>query len=82
MNSSLACHPALKCSPGGRQQPLVGWAETDLRSKKMSTILKAILVALSAAFALSACNTVRGAGQDVEKAGEKVQQGADKKQRY
>ncbi len=43
----------------------------------MSTTLKAILVALSAAFALSACNTFKGFGQDVERAGEKVQQGAD-----
>ena len=43
----------------------------------MRTTLKAIVIAMSAAFALSACNTVRGVGQDVEKAGEKVQQGAE-----
>ena len=36
-----------------------------------------ILVALLAAFALSGCNTVRGVGQDVKKAGEVVEETAE-----
>jgi len=41
----------------------------------MNHSLKTILVAmtLAAAGALSACNTVEGAGKDIERAGEKVQ---------
>ncbi len=45
--------------------------------------MKRILaLALSAAFAtvlLSACNTMAGAGQDVQKAGEKIEDAAKKK---
>ncbi len=33
----------------------------------------AIVLTLIATFALGACNTVRGVGQDVEKAGEAIQ---------
>ncbi len=36
-----------------------------------------ILMALLAAFALSGCNTVRGVGQDVKKAGEVVEETAE-----
>jgi predicted small secreted protein len=41
----------------------------------MNYSLKAILVAmtLASAGALSACNTMEGAGKDIERAGEKVQ---------
>jgi len=41
----------------------------------MNHSLKTLLVAmiLASAGALSACNTVEGAGKDVERAGEKVQ---------
>ena len=38
---------------------------------------KLILLALLAAFALSGCNTVRGVGQDVKKAGEVVEETAE-----
>jgi predicted small secreted protein len=37
------------------------------------------LMALSIAFALSACNTVKGVGQDIQKAGEKIEDAAKKK---
>ena len=40
----------------------------------MKTI--ATLLALSFALALAGCNTVRGAGQDVQKAGEKIEDAA------
>jgi predicted small secreted protein len=36
-----------------------------------------ILLLALVAFALSACNTIRGIGQDVKKAGEKVEDAAD-----
>ena len=38
--------------------------------------------ALSLVFSVSACNTMRGAGQDVEKAGQKVQKEANEHQKY
>jgi len=41
------------------------------------TVSKLLLAALLAAFALSACNTIEGAGKDVEAAGEEVQDAAD-----
>ena len=42
-----------------------------------------LLVALSlGSISLSACNTVQGAGKDVERAGEKVQQQAQEHKRY
>lgn len=41
------------------------------------SLSKMLLAALLAAFALSACNTIEGAGRDVEKAGEEVQDAAD-----
>ena len=37
------------------------------------------LVVLSFAFILSACNTVKGVGQDVQKAGEKIEDAGKKK---
>lgn len=39
--------------------------------------LRLLLCLVLAAFALSACNTVRGIGQDVKKAGEAVEDAAD-----
>ena len=46
-----------------------------MQNNKM--ISKLLLAALVAAFALSACNTVEGAGKDVEAAGEEVQDAAN-----
>ena len=43
----------------------------------MKTI--ATLLALSFAFALAGCNTVRGAGQDIQKAGSAIEEAARKK---
>jgi entericidin B len=39
--------------------------------------LRHLLCLVVAVFALSACNTVRGIGQDVKKAGEAVEDAAD-----
>ena len=43
----------------------------------MKTIVT--LVAISFAFMLAGCNTVQGVGQDVQKAGEKIEDSAKKK---
>ena len=45
-----------------------------MQNKSLSKLL---LAALLAAFALSACNTIEGAGRDVEKAAEEVQDAAN-----
>lgn len=45
----------------------------DIRKK----INMLALLAMTALFGLSACNTMEGAGQDIQKAGEKIEQKAD-----
>ena len=45
--------------------------------KFMKTI--AALLALSFAFALAGCNTVRGAGQDIQKAGTAIEDASKRK---
>lgn len=42
----------------------------------MKNLAMGVLIALSA-LSLAACNTVRGAGQDVEAAGEEIQDAAE-----
>lgn len=39
----------------------------------------AVLIAMTFGFALSGCNTVKGVGQDLQKAGEKIEDAAKKK---
>ncbi len=41
--------------------------------------MKKIVLLLTAAFALAACNTIAGVGKDVQKAGEVVEDAAKKK---
>ena len=41
------------------------------------TKFRLIAIALVAMFVLSACNTVRGFGKDVEKAGDQLQEAVD-----
>lgn len=45
----------------------------DIRKK----INMLALLTMTALFGLSACNTMEGAGQDIQKAGEKIEQKAD-----
>ncbi len=40
--------------------------------------MKSLLIMIAAVFALVACNTMEGAGKDMEKAGEKIQDKAKK----
>ncbi len=44
----------------------------------MKRLIAVMLLAMFSLGTLSACNTVKGAGQDVQKAGEKVEEAADK----
>ncbi|RYF70449.1 MAG: entericidin A/B family lipoprotein [Comamonadaceae bacterium] len=45
--------------------------------KKLSTLMA---IVFTASIALTGCNTMKGAGQDVQKAGEKVEDAAKKRQ--
>jgi predicted small secreted protein len=45
----------------------------------MESRMKTILAILAFAFVLAGCNTVRGAGQDIQRAGEKIEDAAKKK---
>lgn len=44
----------------------------------MKRVLMTLCAALAASFALSACNTIQGAGKDLERGGEKVQDAAQR----
>ena len=44
----------------------------------MKRLMALLLLALFSAGTLSACNTVKGAGKDVQKVGEKVEDAADR----
>lgn len=44
----------------------------------MKRLTALLLLALFTAGTLTACNTVRGAGQDVQKVGEKVEESAER----
>ena len=41
--------------------------------------MKKIVVLLAVTFVLAGCNTMRGFGQDVQKVGDKIEDGAKKK---
>jgi predicted small secreted protein len=41
--------------------------------------MKTIAALLAAAFLLAGCNTVRGMGQDIQKAGEKIEDAAKRR---
>lgn len=45
--------------------------------RRLRRFLACLVVAATLACALTSCNTIRGAGQDVEEAGEAVQDAAD-----
>ena len=41
--------------------------------------MKTIITLLAATFLLAGCNTIKGAGQDIQRAGEKIEDAAKKK---
>ena len=45
--------------------------------KKFWTMLLALALMSGAGFTMTGCNTLEGAGEDVEDAGEAIQRGAD-----
>jgi predicted small secreted protein len=48
-------------------------------SKETLVKTTASIIVLAFCFALAACNTVKGVGQDIQKAGEKLEDAAKKK---
>jgi predicted small secreted protein len=48
-----------------------------MKSLKKTTLLSLVL-ALAGAFLASGCNTMKGLGKDTERAGEKIQQNANR----
>ena len=50
--------------------------------KRMIALLLATSFALSLPIALGGCNTVQGAGKDVERGGEKIQREAQEHKNY
>jgi predicted small secreted protein len=49
--------------------------------KSLATLL-ALCIAFAGTFTLTGCNTVQGAGQDIQKAGSAVEGAASKKKDY
>lgn len=45
--------------------------------QRLNVLLRTVATVLAVSLLLSACNTVRGVGKDIEKAGETIQKGAD-----
>lgn len=45
--------------------------------KKITVIICSILLLCALAFSLTGCNTVKGAGKDIEKTGEVIQEAVD-----
>jgi entericidin A len=47
--------------------------------EKQETPMKTVLLIVTAMFTLTACNTMQGLGQDVQKVGQKIEDKAEKK---
>jgi predicted small secreted protein len=68
---------------GKRSQPRDRKSRYNRRGEVMIAKMVLLLMALSIGSAtLTACNTVQGAGKDVEKAGQKVQEEAVEHKKY
>jgi len=50
-----------------------------LQISKEETPMKTVLMIVAAMFLLTACNTMQGLGQDVQKVGQKIEDKAEKK---
>ena len=49
-----------------------------MKNKQSRTVVVAFVVCLSGLFAITGCRTMDGLGQDVERAGESIQDAADR----
>lgn len=46
--------------------------------KPIINLIKVVAATVALSFAVSACNTVAGAGKDIERGGQKIERAADK----
>ncbi len=46
--------------------------------KRMISPVLALMLMFAGGFVLSGCNTIEGAGKDIEKAGQKIEEAADR----
>ena len=46
--------------------------------KKYFSVIRAVTLTVVVAFAAGACNTIQGAGKDIERGGQKIEKAADK----
>jgi entericidin A len=78
ISTAGSCRHALDagCGDGTRRLPKTESSDTPKENPMKRVISLLLLVAFSSAF-LTACNTMAGAGKDVQKAGEKVEQKAE-----
>jgi predicted small secreted protein len=52
--------------------------ERNIMAKRMGTTILSLLILLGAVSALSACNTIEGAGKDVQHGGRALEDSADR----
>jgi entericidin B len=52
--------------------------ERNIMAKRMATTILSLLILLGAVSALSACNTIEGAGKDVQHGGRALEDSADR----
>jgi predicted small secreted protein len=76
MYSGNACEPEPDPTAGVSSLGVDDSWETLMGKSKVISLL----MALALAFSVSGCNTVKGAGKDVQKAGKAVERAADKAQ--
>ena len=72
----MPCFPV----PSGRSLPVkpkAGYVAATMNHVEGYHMKKGIVLLLAAAVALSACNTVRGVGQDVQSVGKAVEKTSD-----
>jgi len=60
---------------GGRSP--ARWIPASTKEKDMKRLISLLLLAAFSSGVLTACNTMAGAGKDVQKAGEKVEEKAE-----
>lgn len=50
--------------------------------KRRKSMTRLLMLAIASMFALSACNTMSGLGEDIEAGGDKLERSAEKNKRY